>query len=527
MVFVSNADQMTLLSAQLSDIYGNLSQELMLSLIRSINNRGTYSLEEDPYLWQIEKLNDMHMLNAQNMALVVEQTGIAEELLHRMIQIEGYKVYQNTWQQLAEEMGSIPYNSVKATLEAYYNQSFRELDNYINQTLLTTNSMNKAYQKMLEEAVAGVNIGMKTADQALREVVMEWTRKGLPSEFIDKGGHVWSIDRYARTVIQSTTYRVYNEMRVMASEEFGVDTFYMSHHEAARPACAPIQGTVVTKRAQGFESGDKEIGYVPSLYDYGWGEPAGTLGINCRHTLTPFVIGVNSLPDDAKDKPEPEEAMENMKQQARQREYERQIRETKKMLETSKMTGDIDLIVQYQTKLNSLRSGLRDLIKEHDFLYRDYARERVFDTGKVFNKASGALSDVNDPWGIKRDNHANMFYERIRNSKIEPIAIKISGNTGYSQESIQQVIEHVFFDKHNLDDGYHRFFPSYDMSQSFQRLIDGKNIMQHDLVLLEHEFFESVLMRWNVPNYISAHDMTEVLYNYREALKEFEKRRGL
>ena len=67
-------------------------------------------------------------------------------------------------------------------------------------------------------------------------------------------------------------------MVLFRSEELGVDTFIMSAHEASRPACAPIQGHVVTKQRSGFESNEAGVGYVASLYDHDYGEPGGTLG---------------------------------------------------------------------------------------------------------------------------------------------------------------------------------------------------------------------------------------------------------
>ncbi|MGC4441413.1 phage minor capsid protein, partial [Streptococcus suis] len=58
----------------------------------------------NPYIWQLEKLNDMHMLNEENLKIIVEHTGIAESLLREVIENEGLKVYQDTKQQLEEDL---------------------------------------------------------------------------------------------------------------------------------------------------------------------------------------------------------------------------------------------------------------------------------------------------------------------------------------------------------------------------------------------------------------------------------------
>ncbi len=376
-----NPDQMNIGTSLVGDMYANMAQELMIRMIKRLKKRGAWDLQKNPYAWQLEKLNDMHMLNAENIKYIAQQSGIAEKQLRYVIQNEGLKVYEDTSEQLAEETGSAvpPTNGVQDTLQAYADQTFRDIGNFVNQTLLSTNlgenGAMRVYKSIIEQTTAEVATGLKSPDMALRDTVTKWVDKGIPSSFTDKGGHTWSIERYARTVINSTTSRVFRQMRTQAADDLGVDTFYMSAHPAARPACASIQGHVVTKAKKGFESNDPDVGYVASLYDHGYGEPGGTMGINCHHYLTPFVIGVNRVPDDPV--PSPEEAVANGEKQARQRAYERAIVKSKNQLEAAKALGDKPLMRKHQDDLTRYRKGLRNLIDENEFLHRDYSRERA------------------------------------------------------------------------------------------------------------------------------------------------------
>ena len=386
--FKVNDDQMTLASGIVGDIYEKMAQELMFNLIKRMKQRGSADLQREPWLWQLEKLNDMHMLNEQNAEYIVEQTGIARELFDQIIKNEGLKVYKSTQEQLAEDLGKYPpHNDVKTALESYAQQAFRDVDNLVNQTLLSTNfSKNpvmKAYQSIIETSVAEVISGVKNADQAVNDTVMKWLAKGFPSDFVDKAGRRWNIDSYARMVTQSTAFRVYNDMRTRASEEMGVETFYYSMHGASRPACAPIQGKVVTK-GRTFRS--KTLGYrVESLKEHGWGTAGGALGANCKHYLTPFVIGVNTLPEIPEHLKNltPKQAIDNGKKQAQQRAYERAIKDDKYKLQAAKLLGDDRRVAHYQNKLGIHRSGLNQLLKENDFLHQDSARERIYKTGKA------------------------------------------------------------------------------------------------------------------------------------------------
>lgn len=71
----------------------------------------------------------------------------------------------------------------------------------------------------------------------------------------------------------------------------------------------------------------------------------------------------------------------------------------------------------------------------------------------------------------------------------------------------------------NSNDGeVARFYPSYHMAQSWQRLIDGRNIQSRDIVLLNHEFLESVVEADGL-NAQEAHTIAEAIYNYSALIK--------
>lgn len=96
---------------------------------------------------------------------------------------------------------------------------------------------------------------------------------------------------------------------------------------------------------------------------------------------------------------------------------------------------------------------------------------------------------------------------------------RIAENTGFREQDIQRIKNHVFYNEHELYDGeIARFYPSYQMSQSWQRLIDGRHIQNYDIILLNHEFLESVIEAEGF-NAGEAHMKAEIIYNYSNALK--------
>lgn len=148
-------------------------------------------------------------------------------------------------------------------------------------------------------------------------------------------------------------------------------------------------------------------------------------------------------------------------------------------------------------------------------------------TLKTSGAKSGALTSKNDPDFEKRDKHAKQYYESVRKrNKKEEIAA-ISNNTGLKPRATEKVYNHIFINKYDLQQGYENFYPDYYMSQSWQRLREGKNIQEHDLIMFKHERLEYELMnRYNM-KYEKAHELTQTKYNYFYALVEYLKKNNL
>nr|DAX36522.1 MAG TPA: minor capsid protein [Caudoviricetes sp.] len=372
-----NDEQLMLDASQVADIYHQLTLDLFDQVIDRIKERGSASLDDNPYIWQLEKMNEMGLLNEDNVKLISDRSGIAEEQLRHVIQNEGYKIYKDTKQQLLESTGGGGFagNSlIQTNLAAYVNQAMGDIDNLINTTLPM--SVRKVYQSIVQESVAKVVTGLTTSDKAISDTVMKWAEKGFYG-FTDSQGKHWKADTYARQVIKSTAWRVYREVRMAPAEELGIDTFYYHKKATAREMCAPLQHQIVTTGVAREVNGER----VLALADYGYGYPAGCQGINCTHEMTPYIPGVNykpDLPDYLKDLT-PEEAIENANVQAKQRALERSIRKSKEFLHVAEKLGDSELISKYKSKVRIQQGAMRDYLKQHPFLHRDYAREKYYD----------------------------------------------------------------------------------------------------------------------------------------------------
>ena len=121
-------------------------------------------------------------------------------------------------------------------------------------------------------------------------------------------------------------------------------------------------------------------GKYDSIYNHGYGTPAGTLGINCRHMLIPYTEGVNTNHQPQYD---PEEAIKNGKLVQQQRARERAIRDAKKRLKAAEELGDEVMVNQTKTLLRARQKKLREFIKATNadrkvpILTRNYDREQI------------------------------------------------------------------------------------------------------------------------------------------------------
>lgn len=136
---------------------------------------------------------------------------------------------------------------------------------------------------------------------------------------------------------------------------------------------------------------------------------------------------------------------------------------------------------------------------------------------------SGALNDRNDPYGERRERHAKRYYKSVRNRDKDNEIRKISKHSNMSYKDVTQIYEHIFTNVHLFKNGkIKRFDPSYAMSQSWQRILQGENIQKHDIIMLKHELLESEIMKNKTIPYEKAHEKTDKIYNYNKALIEWE-----
>ena len=125
---------------------------------------------------------------------------------------------------------------------------------------------------------------------------------------------------------------------------------------------------------------------------------------------------------------------------------------------------------------------------------------------------SGGITYEDAPEAVR---HVEIYYAAVR--KMRTDAKKIAKNTGWPKKDIADIKAYVFVDEHEIYGAVRRFDPSYEMAQSWQRLIDGKDIKEQDIVLLQHELMELRLLKAGVP-LSEAHQQASNAFDFAKYL---------
>ena len=370
----------------ITNLYSNLESRIFTEIIKVLQ-RGKYAdvTPDNVLQWQAKQLADAGMLFDGVIKLLAEYDHLDPDYIRQTLQDDGYHIMDEVSQELQEHgRPAQPISDdLTNTLDSAVRQTTDTLNNIINQTLLSrnlgVNPAMRAYQEILKRSTLATVSGLKTHEQSVKDAIYQQVERGIPI-LRDKAGRIWSIEGYTRTVLTTTANRIYNDLRTKRMQEMGQALCVMTSHPNSREACAYIQGHVVNVVPP---EDPKFNGKYDSIYNHGYGTPAGTLGINCRHMLIPYTEGVNTNHQPQYD---PEEAIKNGKLVQQQRARERAIRDAKKRLKVAEQLGDQVMIDQTKTLLRARQAKLREFIKATNadrkvpILTRDYAREQIVRT---------------------------------------------------------------------------------------------------------------------------------------------------
>ncbi|WP_096435927.1 phage minor capsid protein [Alteribacter populi] len=361
-------------SSNMSELYQSLEGEIIRIITKRLKG-GTENISE----WQAQKLSELRLFNSEVTKLLSEVTNVAESEIKRMFEETGIAIVQDIDNAMPYPTKPMP-NNLDNVMRSYREQVWEDIDNYVNQTLITTaygvGTAQRSYTDVLNRTTAMFNTGLYTFEDSLERSITELAQKGIKSTMRDRSGNAWNLESYTRTVLKSTLGNTYDEVRKDRMAEYGVHTVLVTSHAGARDACSIIQGNVVDLRGVSEIPPDSEY---RSIYDPHWqaeyGTAGGHRGIQCRHLHIPFVPGANTNNQPKFD----EELNERIaKNRDTQRRIEREIVKYKKNLMVAEGLGS-DKADYWGMMVRRRQKAMREHLSGNgEYLRRNYRREKVY-----------------------------------------------------------------------------------------------------------------------------------------------------
>ncbi|WDF02948.1 phage minor capsid protein [Shouchella hunanensis] len=344
------------ISQPITNIYLKIEDEILMNIARKLKRDRSLLTPEGFSSWQLLKLQDLNELNQINIRTIARNSGMALNEVVALLEDEGYRAIRSIDGQLAEAVRgghaiappTGQSQTMRNILQKYADQT-RNTFNMVNLSLLQ--GAEQAYLNIINQSAASVLTGIKTPQEAVREIARQWADKGIPA--LVKNGRKYSVEGYLNTIVRTTTNSVTNDMQDARMDEHGVDLVEISDHMGARPKCAPYQGRIFSRSGTSTK--------YPALSSTSIGEPDGLFGFNCRHVKYAFIDGV-SIP-----RPKGINRAENDKsynESQKQRSIERSIRKAKREERMMREMGDEEGVNQTKQLVRQRQLKMRDFIND-------------------------------------------------------------------------------------------------------------------------------------------------------------------
>lgn len=229
--------------------------------------------------------------------------------------------------------------------------------------------MDDVYRQTIYKSQVYMQAGTVTLNKAIDMATKDFLKQGINSIKYADGKNV-NIASYAEMCLRTANHRAKLLGEGSKRDEWGVHLVVVSAHANTCKMCEPWQGKVLIDDVFSHPSKEYIEIYRKKYKLLSEAIKMGLMHPNCRHNLVTYFEGITTLPK----VPDGKEAIETYKAEQKQRAYERAIRKQKRIVE-----GTCDELNRKQedTKLMEMEKSLREYLKKHPQLRRNYEREKV------------------------------------------------------------------------------------------------------------------------------------------------------
>lgn len=385
------------LAQPLAAAYDGIEDDILASLVKRLSSQTEIT---NTAKWEIQMLAQMGALKKETAKIIAERASAAPELLRAAIETAAEETIDSlepSFKALvkdgyAKNAKIPPSDTVQRAIKSYWKQAEDGLNmvntvmqykvkpawtnlvkgvrGYIDKEVARQGTLN-----ILNKHTGASIIGAETRQQAVRKAIKDMLDNGIPA-FVDKRGREWSPEAYVNMNIRTTVTNTAHTAQFERMDAYGLNLIEVSSHPGARPKCSKDQGKIFDRNNKSGYTQDgagRKVRYYP-WNSSSYGEPDGTLGINCGHHIYPFSAGASLqryFP--AEDEAENDRLY---KQSQQQRAIERKIRRAKQECMAYDAVGDKEALQKASAKLKQGREELTAFTKATGRARRN-DRERV------------------------------------------------------------------------------------------------------------------------------------------------------
>ena len=477
-------------------IYGN-ARERMLK-----NVSGRLSKGITQYGWAERKANEVLAAHAQLERDLNHAHDQREKLLSNVMDrayVTGSQKFYSDMRSVLGETAHISPNSMKA------GYILADLNNSLNASeRRILRQFDDKYADIIGAVSSEMATGTMTTRQAVGEALIAFADEGIDG-FVDRGGHHWTLENYSEMAVLTAIERSTISGYVDTMQEYGYDLAIIDGHAGSCPICAAWEGVIVSI------SGDDPD--YPSLDD---AENDGCFHPRCMHGITTYYPEISHTPAGGfRTEPreiEPEEPAYTAR--SKQRYMERMIRKYK---DRAIVAQTPQQLMQARNKVRQWEDALDDLIEsqpEDNYLYHHRSREaatvKAAQTGAKLE--DGSTTKPTQNW---QENHAIRFYKEVASRAEYVDARRIAEHTSeFTVQQLEDIRKHMFVNVQKFTyDEPHKFYCSYEQSQAWQRLTEGKGTPS-DILMLRHENEELTIIREKGYYQDEAHVLANQKYDW-------------
>lgn len=331
---------------RLSEGAEEIASDLHTEIIKQIVDRIMTRLQRgDDYIltardkWQLDVLQEAGYLLQDIQKEIAKKTKLQQKEIKAAYEDAGVKAveYDND---VYRAVG-IPTTDLKKSpylvrlLQRNYEATLKEWANYTRTTAL---SAQQAFIKECDKAFTMVTSGAMSYSEATQNAIDEIATNGV--EVVYPSGHKDTIETATQRAVRTGVTQSCGQITMARAAEMGITLALTSAHMGARPTHELWQGQVfwidwdkvssvwpISVKGHAKASFEERAKYRELVEATQLGDITGLMGVNCRHSVSPYIDGVSYNPFKQIDSTENNIAYQLSQ---RQRAMERDIRRTKR-----------------------------------------------------------------------------------------------------------------------------------------------------------------------------------------------------